>query len=477
MKKLLTSVMAFFGFLVTANSQTIAPVRQSAIGISFTLTDFITAERIRSTSLKSVLDNNEWAKVKEMSPGFGLSYYKGVLPKIDFAATFNATFVDMPLPDKPDDGNTHFLGELDASAQFKLVNENYWFIPYADIGVGAHVYKSYYGAFLPIGIGFRVNFFDEAGINVNSQYRIPVTPETANYHFFHTVGIYGIIGPKKEAAKVAPVVPAVVPKDSDGDGIIDANDKCPNVPGSAKYDGCPIQDSDKDGINDEEDKCPTVPGVARYQGCPIPDTDKDGINDEEDKCPNQAGVARYEGCPVPDTDGDSVNDEDDKCPTVPGVARYQGCPVPDSDNDGVNDEEDKCPNLAGTVANQGCPEVSQEIVTKTAYAARNIFFETGKATLLKKSYPALSEVAKILSDNPQLKLAIDGHTDNVGNDAFNQDLSEKRAAAVKTYLVSKGVDESRLAATGYGETQPVADNKTTAGRQKNRRVEMKPSYY
>jgi len=108
--------------------------------------------------------------------------------------------------------------------------------------------------------------------------------------FFHNLGIYGIIGPKKEAAKAVPVIPAVVPKDSDGDGIMDDNDKCPSVPGVAKYDGCPAPDSDKDGINDEEDRCPTVPGVARYQGCPIPDTDKDGINDEEDKCPNQAGV-------------------------------------------------------------------------------------------------------------------------------------------------------------------------------------------
>jgi outer membrane protein OmpA-like peptidoglycan-associated protein len=143
----------------------------------------------------------------------------------------------------------------------------------------------------------------------------------------------------------------------------------------------------------------------------------------------------------------------------------------------VNDEDDKCPTLPGTVANQGCPEVSQEIITRTAYAAKNIYFETGKATLLKKSYAPLNEVAKIMSDNPELKLAIDGHTDNVGSDALNQSLSERRATAVKNYLVSKGVDESRITSTGYGETKPVADNKTAAGRQKNRRVEMQPSYY
>lgn len=439
MKKLLASVMALYTLLIAANSQTIAPVRQSAIGISFTLTDFITAERIRSSSLTSVLNDKAWAKVKEMAPGFALSYYKGILPKIDFATTFNATFVDVPLPDKPDDGSTHFLGELDASAQFKLVNENYWFIPYADIGLGASLYKSYYGAFLPVGIGFRINFYDEAGINFNSQYRIPVSPETSNYHFFHNIGIYGIIGPKKEAAKPVPVVPAVVPKDSDGDGIIDANDKCPNVPGSAKYDGCPIPDSDKDGINDEEDRCPTVPGVARYQGCPIPDTDKDGISDEEDKCPNQAGVARYQGCPVPDSDGDGVNDEDDKCPAE-----------------------------KGSPENFGCPKLEEY-----KFDARKVQFVTGSSKLTKAAMAELDKGAQILQDHPKINISIEGHTDNTGSAAGNQKLSEQRAAAVKAYLVKKGVGEERMSTTGFGQTKSIADNKTAKGRAANRRVEFK----
>ena len=297
MKKLLASVIALSGVFITASGQTVSPVRQSAIGISYTLTDFITAQRIRSTSLTDVINDKAIAKVSEMAAGLSISYYKGLLPKIDFSATLNGTFLEYPFPDKPATGTSHFLMEVDASAQFKLVTEDYWVIPYADLGIGGHMYKSYYGAFLPIGIGLRINFFDEAGVNINSQYRIPVTPETSNYHFFHNLGIYGIIGPKKEAVKAVPVVPAVVQKDSDGDGIIDDNDKCPNVPGTAKYDGCPVPDSDKDGINDEEDRCPTVPGLARYQGCPIPDTDKDGINDEEDKCPNQAGCGPLPGLP------------------------------------------------------------------------------------------------------------------------------------------------------------------------------------
>ena len=437
MKKLLASVMVSSGLFITAYCQTIAPVRQSAIGISYTLTDFITAQRIRATSLTSVLNDKAVAKVSEMSPGLAISYYKGLLPKIDLAATFNGTFLEYPFPDKPATGTSHFLMELDASAQFKLVTDDYWVIPYADLGLGASVYKSYYGAFLPVGIGFRINFFDEAGININSQYRIPVSPETSNYHFFHNLGIYGIIGPKKEAVKPVPVIPAVVPQDSDGDGIIDNNDKCPNVPGVAKYDGCPVPDSDKDGINDDEDRCPTVPGLARYQGCPVPDTDKDGINDEEDKCPNQAGVARYQGCPIPDTDGDGVNDEEDKCPTEMGLPENFGCPALD---------------------------------------ARRIQFVLGSAKLTKAAMAELDKGAGVLEKYPTVKISIEGHTDNTGSAAGNQKLSEQRAAAVKTYLVKKGISADRMVAVGFGQTQPIADNKTAAGRATNRRVDFKMTH-
>ncbi|MBK7558896.1 MAG: OmpA family protein [Chitinophagaceae bacterium] len=241
------------------------------------------------------------------------------------------------------------------------------------------------------------------------------------------------------AAPVTPPIP--VAADRDKDGVLDVNDRCPDVYGLASLGGCP--DRDGDGIADIDDKCPDIPGVVRYQGCPVPDTDKDGINDETDKCP-----------------------------TVPGLARYQGCPIPDTDGDGVNDEEDKCINEKGPASNFGCPIISEEIIKRVKIAAQNIFFETAKSTLLAKSFPKLNDVVSILKDNPSFKLQIDGHTDFVGNDEYNQTLSEQRAAAVRAFFVSKGIDESRLSSAGYGESRPVADNNTAAGKALNRRVEM-----
>ncbi len=443
MKKILSAIFALCLLVPATHGQQEDYRRPAAIGISFFLNDFETANRIRTTSLNTVLSDKSWAEFKDMSPGIGVHYFKGVTNHIDFAAMIGGSYVNYPMPNKSFSGEK-FLLEGTATLNLKLTTEKYWVNPYLVLGVGAHKYRSYYGAFIPLGLGFKINFFDEAALFLNSTYRVPVTTETANYHFQHSIGFAGAIEKKKEPV----VIPPPPPPDSDGDGIIDPDDKCPTVPGIAKYQGCPIPDTDKDGINDEEDKCPTVPGLARYQGCPIPDTDKDGINDEEDKCPTVAGVARYQGCPVPDTDGD-----------------------------GLNDEEDKCPTLAGPRENQGCPVIPEEVKKRVDVAAKNILFVTGSYKLVASSNKGLNDVVKIMQENPDMKLSIEGHTDWVGSDESNQTLSENRAGAVRAYIVSKGIDESRITSAGYGESKPVADNKTAAGRQKNRRVEMTLTYY
>lgn len=235
------------------------------------------------------------------------------------------------------------------------------------------------------------------------------------------------------------------------------------------------KDRDRDGVPDNEDGCPTLPGTALAHGCP--DKDGDGIADQADRCPDIAGVAAYKGCPIPDTDKDGVNDPDDKCPTEAGPASNNGCPLPkpepDTDGDGVIDKEDKCPTEAGTKAHDGCPVIRREVIEKVNYAARNILFQKGSDQLVPASHKALDEVVKILQQQPALRLSIDGYTDNTGQAATNLQLSQKRAHAVKQYLMSKGIAASRLTAAGHGTANPIADNNTEQGRIKNRRVELK----
>ena len=230
------------------------------------------------------------------------------------------------------------------------------------------------------------------------------------------------------------------------------------------------KDRDKDGVLNKVDLCPDLAGIAELAGCP--DTDGDGIQDSEDKCPNVKGIAKFNGCP--DTDGDGIQDSEDRCPTEKGPAALKGCP--DRDGDGIADKDDKCPDVAGVAANKGCPEVSVAAKKVFDKALRGIQFETGKAAIRKVSYPIVDNVAAVMNENPAYILNIGGHTDNVGKADMNMKLSQDRADAVKAYLIEKGIDGSRLNATGYGSTQPVGDNKTAKGRALNRRVEFKVTF-
>jgi outer membrane protein OmpA-like peptidoglycan-associated protein len=267
------------------------------------------------------------------------------------------------------------------------------------------------------------------------------------------------------------------PVDTDGDRIADYLDKCPNTPKGVAVDanGCPV-DSDGDKIADYLDKCPNTPrGVTvDNNGCPV-DSDKDGVADYVDRCPNTPAGVRVDanGCPV-DTDGDKVADYLDKCPNTPTGATVDanGCPV-DSDGDGVFDGLDTCPGTkAGAqVDAAGCPRIFEE--GKTTITLEGVTFATGTARLTPASRPALDKAAETIAVNASIRIEVGGHTDNVGRPANNLRLSQQRAEAVRAYLITKGVKADRLVAKGFGGTQPIADNKTAAGRAKNRRVELK----
>ncbi|WP_310379432.1 OmpA family protein [Flavobacterium sp.] len=308
------------------------------------------------------------------------------------------------------------------------------------------------------GAGLTIWLSETVGLNVESTYKKSFGERTvgtttvpdAPSHFQHTAGLIFKFGGK----------------DTDGDGIYDKDDACPEVAGLKQYNGCP--DTDGDGIIDGNDACPDVFGLAALNGCP--DTDGDGIADKDDACPEVAGLAAFKGCP--DTDGDGVTDASDKCPSVKGPKENAGCPWPDRDGDSVLDKDDRCPDVKGTVANNGCPEISPEKINELNAYAKTILFDSGKSSFQAQTLPVLQSITAILKEFPTSKFSIEGHTDSDGKDAANQTLSLDRSSAVVNYLVENGIDSSRLSSTGFGESKPIDTNKTKAGKANNRRVEV-----
>ena len=273
--------------------------------------------------------------------------------------------------------------------------------------------------------------------------------------------------------------------DNDGDGIADAQDKCRNdaedQDGFLDVDGCPDLDNDGDGFLDVVDKCPviaeTVNGFQDDDGCPdIADRDGDGINNQNDSCPDEAedkdSFEDADGCPDPDNDGDGTLDGNDKCIEVVGPVENFGCPDTDRDSDSVIDRLDNCPDEPGTLKNQGCKNKQLVVIRDGRLDILDVvYFKFNKDEILTKSNKLLDNVARVLNVHTEIaKVQVQGHTDSQGNDAYNLDLSRRRAKQVMQYLISHGVDAARLESEGYGETQPIADNKTVAGRATNRRV-------
>ncbi len=243
--------------------------------------------------------------------------------------------------------------------------------------------------------------------------------------------------------------------DSDGDGILDEVDECPNeaedFDGFMDEDGCPDLDNDGDGVLDTQDSCPNDPedidGFQDEDGCPDPDNDADGILDVDDLCPNEPGPPENQGCPDPDRDGDGVPDRVDNCPDEPGKVEYQGC---------------QSPQLVKIGADR------LDILEK-------VYFKTGSAKLQKRSWALLDNVAAVMNAHPEIRqVRVEGHTDSTGKLNFNMRLSKARADTVVRYLVGRGkVDPARLTAEGYGPTQPlVPDAKTKEELAQNRRVEF-----
>ncbi len=268
------------------------------------------------------------------------------------------------------------------------------------------------------GLGFRFFAGDNAGVRLEGRYVVVDETFAANDDYQSNIegdlGLFFLFG--KREAKPAPVAAPAAPKDSDNDGVVDGNDQCPGTPSDVKVDakGCVVaNDDDKDGVTNSDDKCPATP-----ENAPVDQT----------------------GCPT-DTDADNVKDYMDKCPNTP----------------------------AGTqVDDMGCP-----LQSKARGVLKGVTFLNNSPELQPNAKTVLDGVAAELKNFPEVKVEIQGHSDSMGDDAYNLSLSQKRAESVMTYLTTQGVPAAQLTAKGYGESAPIADNKTAAGRSNNRRVEMK----
>jgi large repetitive protein len=288
------------------------------------------------------------------------------------------------------------------------------------------------------------------------------------------------------------------PPDTDGDTIRDPDDKCIHDPedfdGFEDEDGCPEADNDQDGILDADDQCPIEAGIPEENGCPAQDTDGDGIMNHLDQCKSEAEdfdkFQDEDGCPEADNDQDGLLDADDKCPIdaedKDGFEDEDGCPDPDNDQDGILDVDDQCPMeqevYNGVLDEDGCPDKGKAkvIITKERIVIEEkVFFDFDKDTIQERSNPILNQVAGVLITNPQiLVVEIQGHTDDQGEEAYNTDLSQRRANSVRAYMLKRGVKSARLVAKGYGESKPLIGIKGLEGkkleeaRENNRRVEF-----
>ena len=355
-------------------------------------------------------------------------------------------------PTKTEDGGSAGIWAVRAHAVGQLPLDG--FTPFVllgagRMGAGSNAMGSDSDPSFHFGAGAKLPLDDFVGLRLdvrdNLTKKNDASGATQVHHPEVLLGLAFTIDPRKKA------VPP--PPDTDGDGFVDPKDECPKEAGVAP-DGCPAPDGDADGILDANDACPTEAGPASddvaKNGCPIPkDGDADGVTDDYDKCPKEVG-------PAPD-----------------------GCPDPDPDKDGVLSPNDKCPNEAESVNgfqdDDGCPDELPADVKKFSGVIQGIEFDTGKATIRPKSTATLDEALKVLKDYPDLRLEISGHTDDVGNHDQNVALSQSRADAVKAYFVSRGIEPSRISTRGAGPDQPIADNKTPDGKQKNRRIEFRLS--
>jgi OOP family OmpA-OmpF porin len=449
MKQLKLAVIALFTLAAVSNVNAQDENNPWAVSFGANVVDFFLPGHDISGNLEDLVGSNDWnilpsisriSAEKYLNKGFSLQL-AGSINKIENVITDN-------------DADALYWS-ADAIVKYdlnNLVGKTGWFDPFVFLGGGYVSYDSVGEGMAQAGLGFNTWFNENLGLNFQTGVKTGFADKIDN-HFQTSLGLVIRFGGK----------------DTDGDGVYDKFDACPEVAGLVEFKGCP--DADGDGIKDSDDACPNDAGLAAMNGCP--DSDGDGVADKDDMCPNAKGTKANKGCP--DSDGDGVLDKDDKCSNVAGPVANAGCPWPDTDGDGVLDKDDNCPTVAGVASEGGCEEktITKEAAEAISLTAKAILFNTGRSSFKSGITKQLDAIAAIMNKNPKATFMIGGHADSTGSEAINFKISNKRANAVRDYLVKKGVNASSLSVKGFGEAFPTDSNKTRAGKAKNRRVEIK----
>ncbi len=376
--------------------------------------------------------------------GAKVAYHRNLIGPLNLELPIRLGIVNYPTPEHElqNFSENLFMGSFDALLQLQAFKSSFPIVPFLSGGVGVVYTENLDTDFqFPLGAGLEIKLAENVYVHARSDYRlsnldIPTTDKTYE-NLNHNIGIKVLLGKTIET-----LVPSngEENKDSDGDGVSDSIDQCPSEIGTPAMQGCP--DSDGDGIADNQDDCPNLTGATNTRGCP--DSDGDGVADKQDQCPDEAGTIGLNGCP-------------------------------DSDADGVRDSQDDCPNQFGSIANKGCPpapQIEEKDQQALEIAARSLEFEVNSSYFKQSAYAILDQVLDILRKYPQYHVSIEGYTDSVGEEKYNQWLSERRAQRCYDYFLEKGIVASRMKYVGYGEKPPVANNQTAEGRKRNRRVEF-----
>jgi len=365
----------------------------------------------------AVLTNAQTAD-KKWGLGLGAGIYGnfdkdgiGLIPEIYLSRYISPTF-DLMLQHNLAVFNSGIESDLDASntvlnLRLKLYKDESTLKPYLYAGPGLLFDNGTSGLNLNLGLGTKFALSPSTALFIEGGYIDGITYQDQKGDD-RKEDMWKVVGGIEISFGKA--------KDTDGDGVSDNKDDCPETPFGVTVDenGCPI-DTDGDGVVDYIDDCPEVAGLTSLKGCP--DSDGDGIADKDDECPEVAGVKELKGCP--DSDGDGIADKNDKCADTPKGWKVDatGCPL-DSDGDGVVDAEDKCPNQAGVASNNGCPE-PKPTLTKTDIEVVPVYFVVDKSYLTDYSKGKLDNLLKMMEENPSYVVSLAGYTDDTASEEYN----------------------------------------------------------